>query len=236
MVLNTKKSYGLGCFKKEDNEWKILLVKKRVTYSYISFILSKIPIHKLRYNLNKMTIDEKLDILSGSYEQMYFRAFLNSQTSSKKFIRLKKSFKEKYLSDDGVFLKSLITSSTNGELLWEIPKGKIRYGETVNECILREFNEEARLKIINSNISQHFKYNYSYIEDNVNYNISYKIAVCSKDLKLNQIIQSEISEIKWVPIKFIDAYNTHNLKVIVKTMINYIKKHYIKQHNYWAYK
>lgn len=79
--IKTKQSYGISCckFDKTDNKLKILLVKKRHTYNYISFVFGKYKVRdrkRLAYLFNGMTIQEKIDILSFNFDIIWYKIWL----------------------------------------------------------------------------------------------------------------------------------------------------------------
>lgn len=73
-----KKSCGIMLFK-DSNPPTLLMVQKRCTYEFMDFVLGKYnPDSKPKlYGLfNKMTFHEKLDILSGDFRYLWYKAFL----------------------------------------------------------------------------------------------------------------------------------------------------------------
>jgi 8-oxo-dGTP pyrophosphatase MutT (NUDIX family) len=127
--------------------------------------------------------------------------------------RNKKLFDESFVSDDGARLKSLISDTSNNELMWEIPKGRRNKKETMINCAIREFKEETNvdheLYDIIHNTEPIVE---SYISSNIEYSHIYYTAHASKifnptvSFKYDTQI-SEIDSIRWVgldEIKFVD--------------------------------
>jgi 8-oxo-dGTP pyrophosphatase MutT (NUDIX family) len=64
------------------------------------------------------------------------------------FIRRKAKFENTFLTDNGDRLMGLMRRSKEcADLQWEIPKGRMRSGETPIDCAVREFCEETGVKV-----------------------------------------------------------------------------------------
>ena len=74
---STRKSYGIACCRYNDkNKLEILLIQKRYTYSFASFVFGqykKKDSGRLISLFNGMTIQEKLDIMSLRFDIMWYR-------------------------------------------------------------------------------------------------------------------------------------------------------------------
>lgn len=84
-------SFGLACLRyNKENELEILLVKKRCTYMYASFLnglYKKKDTLYINAMFNGMTQCEKADILTLDYEKMWFRmySYVPQKIEHKKF-------------------------------------------------------------------------------------------------------------------------------------------------------
>lgn len=165
-----KASYGIALcrFNKEKNlQSEILMIKKRYTYHYFSFVFGyykKYNNKQLQYLFNNMTFGEKVDILSMKFSNMWYRLwicdpeknydintlFVNNKSTDdqyynnlKCYFRKKSKFETIFLRDGGKRLKRLINNSNNAVTPWEIPKGGKDENELELECAKREFEEET---------------------------------------------------------------------------------------------
>lgn len=86
---NTKYSYGIALFKNSSPP-SILLVQKRCTYEFIDFILGNYGFTKPKlYSLfNYMTFHEKMDIMTGDFRYIWYKAFLEDVCENRKFKEL----------------------------------------------------------------------------------------------------------------------------------------------------
>lgn len=127
--------------------WQILLVQKRHTYAYNSFVHGQ-------YNpkstagmvalFDQMTVDEKHTILSLDYQHIWYRVWLNYIPRASTYFNAKNKFERCFAVDGGKRLRALIESSINAHCLWEIPKGKKKTrAEADIHCAVREFAEET---------------------------------------------------------------------------------------------
>src|SRR5690348_1748038 len=123
--LVAKKSYGIFCarFNNKTKKIEFLLIQKRITFSYMEFILKTHFTHKLYdeskllFLFDRMTHEEKLDILSLDFGKMWYRIWMvdpnfdKTQISPEKyerFINYKNNFEKTFLFDKGKKLKELI--------------------------------------------------------------------------------------------------------------------------------
>ncbi len=88
--LPKKRSIGIACcrYNPKSKRPEILLVQKRYSYNFQSFVFGYYKIKDNRY-LKKlfdgMTKEEKLDILSGKYQLLWFKIFLRYPKVDKQF-------------------------------------------------------------------------------------------------------------------------------------------------------
>lgn len=229
-----KISYGVACCRLNGDKPEILLICKRYTYAYNLFVHGKYNsgnANEIISLFNGMTVDEKLDILSLNFAQIWYRIWLNSVTKTQNYFMAKNKFESTFAVDAGEKLKKLIAKShTNADRIWEIPKGRKKYKtESDIHTAVREFYEETGVpkksyKLFNATRT------YSYIDDNVRYTNIYYIAF-TKHVALPRVnfdMQDqvdEISDIRWMDIeaiRFVDP--SKRLENFVKPVFNYIKK------------
>ena len=74
-----KKSWGIACCRHNCNKLELLVVKKRYTYCFVSFVFgqySKKDDNKIQSLFNGMTLQEKIDILSMNFEILWYKIWL----------------------------------------------------------------------------------------------------------------------------------------------------------------
>jgi 8-oxo-dGTP pyrophosphatase MutT (NUDIX family) len=174
MPYTYKTSYGIALSRyneSKNNQPEILLIKKRYTYCYFSFVFGhykKYNNKQLQYLFNNMSFGEKVDILSMKFSNIWYRLWLsdpeknhtigeystpnNNDTQMRNlkcYLRKKNKFDTIFLRDSGKRLRRLINNSSNSVTPWEIPKGGKNKTENKNEtdldCAKREFEEETGL-------------------------------------------------------------------------------------------
>lgn len=215
-----KSSFGIACCRVNGKkEVEILLVCKRYTYAYCEFV-------NFNYNINsdndivnlfkKMTLDEKIDILSLNYQQMWYRIWTNN-SNYQLFAQKKNQFDAVYMCDGGVRLRKLIsqTLSTNADRIWEIPKGR-RDDKTESNlvCAIREFYEETGIKKRFYTLLHEVGFNNNYTEGGVMYKNKYFLARAQDNLDIKKFITinqlNEISDMRWMSYSKIKAIDNSN--------------------------
>jgi ADP-ribose pyrophosphatase YjhB (NUDIX family) len=78
---DTKVSYGIACcsFNTKTNKWNIMIVKKRYTYCFCVFVFgqyNKKDTKRIKFLLNNMTQQEKIDILSMRFDILWYKIWL----------------------------------------------------------------------------------------------------------------------------------------------------------------
>lgn len=229
-----KISVGIACCRtikdtSANNIIQLLCVQKRYTYAYCDFIKSIYKKSDLKRLLNNMTIEEKIDICSLNFDKIWYRIWLDSPKIPQYF-QAKATFESTYLADSGVKLLKLIEKSTSVKLIWEIPKGRKKRGETDINGAVREFEEETGVGKSAYKIYPYARYKYQFTSDETIYRIQYYIAQAIKTITptisfshKEQI--KEISDIKWMDIReirYIDDEN-HRLTTAAEAIFKYIK-------------
>jgi ADP-ribose pyrophosphatase YjhB (NUDIX family) len=119
-----------------------------------------------------------------------------------------------------------IVENEKGELLmifrkqhWDLPKGKLDEGETIEECAVREVEEETGLQnvelgeLIDITLHRYEENNASVTKKTYWYKMN-----ASSDNKLTPQVEEDIHEIKWVKKNELHSYleNTYlNIKYII---------------------
>ena len=203
-------SYGVIVYRINKNIKEYLMVRRKNSFGYIDFICGKYSlqnIHQIKNIISEMSLEEKNNLLTMTFEELWYNLWENNNTkykneenaSIKKFESLKSGILYK---NEMVTLSKLINESTTSwkETEWEFPKGKKNYQEHEIMCAIREFEEEtgndsSKLFIIENlapfeeifmgtnNKTYKNKYFIGYMKDNIN--------------KLDNFQKNEISKIEW---------------------------------------
>lgn len=210
-------SYGIILIRFINNKPQYLIVQRKNSFGHIDFIRGKyniFNIYQLKTLINEMTICEKEDIKTNTFDTLWQNMWGNTiikshykyeeQNSKKKFESLLEGFK--YENSDITLYNLLDESNTTWNCPeWEFPKGRRNTNETDIECALREFEEETGIPK-----------NYIQIVDNIlpfeelfigsnskSYKYKYFLAILKDDIQITdeQLLcnyqKSEISKIEW---------------------------------------
>ncbi len=223
-----KYSLGIACVKLEKNshrtDYKILMINKRHTYAFSDFVNGKYPAdftknpqskQHIMKMLNSMTVAEKLDIISMNFEILWYRLWSNCFHKSHSYIHAKAAFENAFGSPDKTNkLKKMVSKSTHAQIVWEVPKGrKKNKSESDVNCAMREFWEETGVPKSDYKVIPGVRKSYSFIDEGVQYNYTYFIAICKNDVNPTINFDSpeqinEVSDIKWLNmegVKFVDS-------------------------------
>ena len=224
-----KNSAGIIIFSNDFQ--RVILIRKRFTYSYFDFVIGKYNRTNKSYLIklfNNMTVAEKLIILSLNFEQIWYHIFLTTEKSNDYYKYYTKFYNAFLLNDNIKLLKSLIISSNNNtSLLWEPPKGRKKNKESNVNCAIREVTEETKINQDLYKIIPNYKYKRSIVENGVKYNTIYYVAKYKhrniiSNINLGSTLQvSEIDKIEDINIKHINTIFMYN---DIKNFIKFIHK------------
>lgn len=224
---------GIACCRFNNNKPEILLVCPRCTYAYRTFARSKYDSNNSAEMIelfNKMTVDEKLNILSLNFMQIWYRMWLNTTFKNASFFVAKNKFESAFVADGGARLRYLISHSTHADKSWEIPKGRKNNKLEANiECAVREFHEETGICKKKYKLFPSATKSYSYIDEGIRYTNIYYFAYMYHNTSIQIDITSqqisEISDIKWMGIEEIRAVDkTGRLEKVARPVFNFMKK------------
>jgi len=236
--IKVSKSYGIACCKKNKltNEYEILLIKKKASYAYITFCKG---IYVNNYDIiqlfNKMTLNEKLIILSYDFKLIWYHCFLSYDETDKRLIKSKKKF-DKYIKNNSKYIYNIISESKNVELIWEIPKGHVNKNEENINAAIREFYEETHINKSKYKILYDVKpLIYSFTDENIHYIYYYYIAVMIDHKFIPKVSYKsshmlfETSDIKFLPINSLFSINREYKFInLVKKIIKFAKPYILK--------
>jgi 8-oxo-dGTP pyrophosphatase MutT (NUDIX family) len=232
--INERISIGIACTRFTPTGMEILLVKKRYTYAFNKFVNGRYRSDdrmSLIALFDCMTPDEKLDILSLNFTQIWYRIWLNNSQKISSFYSAKSKFENTFMADGGVKLKYLMSKSHKfGNLIWEIPKGRKKSkNESDIQCGLREFTEETtitkkQIKLMMDSTQ------YSYISDGTKYTFIYYFALARINVEpqisiTNKVQIGEIVEIKWMNTMAVQNVDVEGrLTKCVKKIFKFMKR------------
>jgi len=171
-------AYGIALVRnnpKQNNRMEVLLIKRRMTYHFYSFVMGHYHLKEnnqfLKYLFDNMTVSEKLDILNMNFDTIWYRAWLyNPEKDIRVYSKMwdekahflpqwlntsvsftYKNYRKKKSKFDLAFgknperLKQLLHQSQSVESLWDIPKGRKDDHESDLETAMREMYEETMI-------------------------------------------------------------------------------------------
>lgn len=209
-------SHGIAlCKRGTDGIVRVLMINKRFTYAFFAFVNHKFNMHDdnaIVELFNQMTLDEKLDVLSLNFTQLWYRIWLG-QCSSSAFYDANHKFHDHFLIDNGARIRRLMRRSRTlcANRVWEIPKGrKKNMRECGIDCAIREFYEETGIPRSAYHITRG-THELDFTEDGVHYHVTYYIAITLRDARQRIDISSpmqvgEICNMQWVSSAELDVY------------------------------
>jgi 8-oxo-dGTP pyrophosphatase MutT (NUDIX family) len=243
-------SYGIALVKKNKlknnhNQYEILMIKKRLTYSYIAFvkgIYNKNNDNELLRLFDSMTVDEKFCIMSLNFNIMWYKStltlpYINKYMSKEltKYEKCKIKFENTFLNDNGKRLLNLLKRSKSSKKIWEIPKGSNNKNESNINAAIREFYEETNIKKNKYKILYHLPpITYTFTDENITYKYIYYLAILldnkynlNLEFKLNSNIM-EITELQFLSIKDLEVININSKLInIIKNIFKITKPYFI---------
>ena len=201
-------SYGVIAIKQlADIEY--LMICRSNTFGYIDFMKGNYSLNNLEHVqvlINEMTISEKNDILTLSFEELYRRLTkpskqhinVRNDESKKKFETLRNGLT---ISGEIVTLQIMIDYSDthwiNNE--WEFPKGRKNYKEKDLDCAKREFQEETGISSTNLQIINNvMPFEEIFIGSNQKcYKNVYYLGIIDTEVDLSNYQETEVSIMEW---------------------------------------
>lgn len=216
----SKVSSGIICWK-YDKQYKVLIERKRCTYAFVEFVRGHYDPNndrRLKYLLNNMTVNEKIDILSLDFGILWQRIWLYNPDQiyvvCKTYKKKANKFYTTFVADGGVRLRNLLNGTSNVESTWEFPKGRKKSNSELDiDCAIREFGEETGIK--KSSYKILFDIDpivHSHADQYVNYISIYYSALVKPGTVCNPKISfeckdqlSEVDALRWATINEIDS-------------------------------
>lgn len=204
MKIKSRHSYGIMLFRKNPitDKPELFLMQHRCTYEFMDFAHANYSVYftnrallieYLRKLFCKMTLTELDIIRTMDFNFIWTHMWKHFVNSSEEINKLKTMSINNFnrllniLSAD-TFVNLIKSSTTPAELWWEPPKGKQKKGECRCRTAIREFEEETGISKHYYVLIPQYEFRYSYIENNMNYVITYYLGIANK--KLNKYISN----------------------------------------------
>jgi len=238
---NTKVSFGLIICRVNtvSNRPEAVMVRARYTYAFSEFIHGHYAFadkHLLKSLFSNMTIDERLDVYSLNFHQMWFRIWLVTDRYDLYQTKFNKFQNAWIKNDEGRLLRQYIQQARGYRSIhWGFPKGKRQHPRESNlSCAIREFQEETNIPERSYHILPEFRRRESYEHMGVRYVNIYYVGIQknefpdpNKNLSLERLEQvAEIAEIRWMDIeqiRGIEGPAGMSLENTAKPVFKYIK-------------
>jgi len=233
-------SYGIACARRNNDtgNYEVLMIKKRATYAFVDFLRGRYdPLrhYDLEFMFNEMTINEKILIRGKNFATLWMYCLGKEPTKSSDknmYARSLRKFTQLCEHKEGTFLIDLLNKSTNAELLWEIPKGRIGKNEVPIDSAIREFEEETGIKksayqlLFNEGTIE-----YTFSDGGVRYKYIYYLAVMNNaqhpryDFS-NEHMLIEVAELRFLPANAVLEFNNNRLYKTIRIIIKKLKKYF----------
>lgn len=219
-----------------------LMICRSNTFGYIDFMKGNYSLNNLEHVqvlINEMTISEKNDILTLSFEELYRRLTkpskqhinVRNDESKKKFESLRNGLT---VSGEIITLQIMIDYSDsqwiNNE--WEFPKGRKNYKEKDLDCAKREFQEETGISATNLQIINNvMPFEEIFIGSNQKcYKNVYYLGIIDTEVDLTNYQETEVSIMEWKSfndcIESIRDYNVEK-SYLLTNVHNFIQSVYL---------
>lgn len=233
-------SYGIACARRNNDtgNYEVLMIKKRATYAFIDFLRGRYdPMrhYDLEFMFNEMTINEKILIRCKNFSTLWMYCLGKEPTKNSDknmYAKSLRKFTQLCEYKDGAFLMELLNKSSNSELLWEIPKGRIGKNEVPLDSAVREFEEETGIKknayqlLFNEGTIE-----YTFSDGGVRYKYIYYLAIMNQahhpryDFN-NEHMLIEVSELRFLPANAVLEFNNNRLYKTIRIIIKKLKKYF----------
>lgn len=237
-----KKSYGVLCVRFNRGRNEYLLVKKRYTYNFSTFVFGNYNIdspQKIKLLLDKTTVNEKLDILHGSFALLWIKVMQQIPTPNNSLYEVYRSSEMKFnrlrSRDGGRYIADIVRSAASTDYIWDMVKGrKNTIYEHDMDAALREFTEETGISQNEITLVPDAVFRYKISAKNKVYvsymYLAYYTGSRNPDTQLtvdmrNAHQYSEISNIAWMDMQTIACNDSlSRLHKFIKSISNQIKR------------
>jgi 8-oxo-dGTP pyrophosphatase MutT (NUDIX family) len=227
-----KPSLGVALCRREPETKipQILLVRSRITYSYSGFVFGKYKpwdTERLMELLGAVTAEEKLLIWSCDFSRIWYHIWQKVPEASDAdsfyqfYINSRTKFERLVQRDSGKRLRGILSTTTTGELGWDIPGGKAEQRpdgtlETELETAQREMSEEADVAATDYHVLHDVRpICNSFEDDNTTWVRKYFVAWTDKKIepriRYNNLSQiGEVSQVRWCSLREVNGLVAQN--------------------------
>lgn len=234
-----KVSAGIICLNYYEGEYRVLVVKKKISYAFEYFIKT---IHKKKKNnelikcFKNMTYEEKFALSTFNADYILYRLFSDFDSVKKTKMNIINNFNKyftTYYSYNLIY--SLLNTTSSIPLEYDLPRGRINDDETLLECAMREFREETTLQKKQYRLFPKFSVKSTIVDNNVKYEYHYFLALLDdRENKINKNNvnyinfynkkqSDELSELRWLNLNELKFYNKNVYDLVIKG-VKYINK------------
>lgn len=226
-------SVGMVPFYVDTSGLRVMMIRRKVTVGFMDFVRGKYSvanIHRLVALIDTMTLIEKELILSGTYTEMWAKAWgeghsggayrLEAEQANGLLETIRRGVS---LGGELVALEGLVKQSTTSwtEPEWEFPKGRKNFQEKDIDCAYREVAEETGLHRCNFDVVRNISpIEETFIGSNLkSYKYRYYLAnVSDSSADLSKFQKSEIGDARWFScdeaIDVIRSYHIEKQRVV----------------------
>lgn len=233
MESNFKKiSAGIICLNYYEGEYRVLVVKKKVSYAFEYFIKT---IHKKKKNnelvkcFKNMTYDEKFALSTFNVDYILYKLFSDFDTVKKSKMNIISNFTKYYTTYYSYnLIYSLLNTTSSIPLEYDLPRGRVNDGEMLLECAIREFREETTLQKKQYRLFPRFSIKNIITDNNITYEYTYFLALLEdKENRINKNNTNyvnfynkkqsdELNELRWLNLNELKFYNPNIYSLVIK--------------------
>ncbi len=220
-------SYGIICFRKNNNKYEFLMVKRRCTYAFSTFVNGRYTKANVKNLFNNMTVEEKALILYGSFDVLFYTCFLKRRTDLKKHkdidqYEIKKKKYENSFSDSEII--NFINGTSSVDFIWDFPKGKIGLNENNLEASIREFEEETGYNSNNYLLYKNADPIFIEFKEYISYRYILYFAYCPNIIPVTYKHYNETSETRWFDVNMAKLVLRPEFQKYISKIIKISKK------------
>ena len=235
-------SYGIVLFRSSSKGLQFLMIRRKDSFGFIDFIRGKYSpynIFQVQNIVNEMSLVEKHEILTNSFDTLWLNMWGNSNniqykneevSSSKKMETIRNGV---IINNNNITLRNIVENSSTkwNETEWEFPKGRRNHKEKDLDCALREFEEETGISKEKITVVENIlPFEEIFIGTNhKSYKHKYFLAYMNEtEENLDNFQITEVSKMEWKTIdnclESIRPYNLEKMRLI--TNINKVLQEY----------
>lgn len=235
----TKISAGIICLNYYDGEYRVLVVKKKISYAFEHFIKT---IHKKKKTnelikcFKNMTFEEKYALSTFNIDYILYKLYSDfnpSKTSKRNVIYNFNKYFTAYYPYNLIY--NLLNTTSSTPLEYDLPRGRVDNDEKYLETAMREFREETTLSKKQYRLFPKFECMHTITDNNITYEYHYYLALLedtNNKINRNNVNyvnfynkkqSEELNELRWLTLNELKFYNP-TIYNLVKKGVKYINK------------